>query len=686
MENKPSIGSTNAITNLFRKIKPNKEEEGNKEIITTTNEASTINLDIEQPDLYLNQSYLEAFVNGALDNHLKLKQYVKEQIDNDEFIADMVEGIKLDKKIKYKVSREVFLHEHKVKFEQTRLQEINALRDDSLLDRLKRFFKTLSNKDIKDQNKNTSGLGFLNVDNTALGFAELNHQPNKSYQDRFLQRYSAFTGTLGFVLSISALVFIFNEDVKERFYLSDCINSSVPYNPEPGEVLGFIDNSSIKYIPKERPFIEQKVGLDKDIPLPNEEAQIKTVATKAIINGFNSPPIVVAKEEKEGISLLYAGNDVAVITAPPALLDKRVNKSPFEMAAKKIKKATPVFISAEPQNYRVNPLVKLINLSHETSTEQQLQGDAYFSRYASTAIVQMKTYDVPASVLLGTAAILSDWGKLEETVYTNNHFMLACNIEIGKKNIITKETDIAGEIEGHCIQAFSIPEMSYQKFGSLVAATKIIDLKTSQKELTVDGWLKFFAANGIINEQETLAKIWEVIATYQLEDFDTDFAMARLKTLNDNWQQRKENFTQIAASFQQNYQLWSFMNSIFKQKNAPLNLMSYVINDDKKEAMLWDSLTDFQFQFANCKTPLLELKNFFKTNKEALDDYEGTIEKHLVAHRKACEESGNLQLVLFSKPNKDGNEFKKYYNVGAIKDETMFLARLQNPPKLALNK
>lgn len=94
---------------------------------------------IEYPDLYLCQDILRAFVDKTLNN-IHLVEYVRNQIASDEFIAEMVEGIKLEKSIKYEKNRKTLLKENKVQ-----LKEIKALNKPSILRKLRKALSTVGN-------------------------------------------------------------------------------------------------------------------------------------------------------------------------------------------------------------------------------------------------------------------------------------------------------------------------------------------------------------------------------------------------------------------------------------------------------------------------------------------------------------------------------------------------------------
>lgn len=681
MENKPSIVSTNANAELFDDIKSNNSEEMDKvnEKAIIIHKASTINYNTKMPDLYVHQFLLIEYVEGELDNQIKLKEYIEQQIENDKIIERMVRGIKLDKKKKYKVSREVFLQENKIKFE-ARMNEIDILRKPSLLEILLKFLKSLIIPIFKKRNPTQEGViyGFTASQHNSNGLTRFFKAPPWK---KTITTIVAFS----FILSVSSIVLnlSFCDGIRTNIFGNNQYhNSNDSQSKEPNNTLSLLDIGLPKSPLKGTLTIKNKTNSDNDHPPKNEKMKKLNIG-KGIINNGNIATRVILKEEKKAQAVLAAtGNQGTIVTPPaPEILVNITPKNLYSLQGEK----------DESSNFwnRLNNIGTSLNTAMAISSFMINQDsrdvnevkipliDSYLYRFAPIAIKEMKNNNILASILLGTAIVFSDWGRHDDAIYSNNHFMMSCNIDFEDKNIITSMKDIKKEVSGHCLQAFPIPEASYERFTKLI--TSLSTIKKKNQKLTTTDWIEFFETYSIIEEKEILEEIKEVITKHDLERFDNNINFVY------NTKDDAESIPALEYNFRQNYYLWSFMNRAIDQIKPNTELMSYTIKFDRTASVNIDNLTDLYSNLIDHKTPLGKLKLALDSEKKKIEKKEILLNRYLPEYQKICSENKDFQLVLFSKPNSI-NKNKKHYNIGAIKDKTMFLARLQNPPKLALNK
>jgi flagellum-specific peptidoglycan hydrolase FlgJ len=140
---------------------------------------------------------------------------------------------------------------------------------------------------------------------------------------------------------------------------------------------------------------------------------------------------------------------------------------------------------------------------------------AYIAQYNAVAMANMKTYGIPASIILAQGILESGSGQSDLATNANNHFGIKCHNDwVGDK--VYKDDDSANE----CFRKYNQASESYQDHAMvLTGKTRYASLfKLSKGDYKA--WAKGLREAGYATDPKYPEKIITYIETYNLHEYD----------------------------------------------------------------------------------------------------------------------------------------------------------------------
>lgn len=158
-----------------------------------------------------------------------------------------------------------------------------------------------------------------------------------------------------------------------------------------------------------------------------------------------------------------------------------------------------------PNTYK-NPPVPAKSYASDT--------ERYIDMYKDFAQVEMKLYEVPASITLAQGILESASGNGRLAVEANNHFGIKCGDWTGNK--IHHDDDE----EQECFRKYSEPKYSFRDHSLFIAQRdRYADLFQLKKE-DYKGWAKGLQAAGYATDKKYPQKLISLIELYELYKYD----------------------------------------------------------------------------------------------------------------------------------------------------------------------
>lgn len=141
---------------------------------------------------------------------------------------------------------------------------------------------------------------------------------------------------------------------------------------------------------------------------------------------------------------------------------------------------------------------------------------AYIVQYNAVAMANMKTYGIPASIILAQGILESGSGKSDLAVTANNHFGIKCHNDwMGDK--VYKDDDSLQE----CFRKYNLASESYQDHAMvLTGKNRYAKLFTLPKG-DYKAWAKGLKEAGYATDPRYPEKLISYIETYNLSQYDT---------------------------------------------------------------------------------------------------------------------------------------------------------------------
>jgi len=142
--------------------------------------------------------------------------------------------------------------------------------------------------------------------------------------------------------------------------------------------------------------------------------------------------------------------------------------------------------------------------------------NAYIAQYNAVAMANMKTYGIPASIILAQGILESGSGKSDLAVTANNHFGIKCHNDwTGDK--VYKDDDSLQE----CFRKYNQASESYQDHATVLTGKKRYANLFALPKGDYKAWAKGLRDAGYATDPRYPEKLISYIEVYNLSQYDT---------------------------------------------------------------------------------------------------------------------------------------------------------------------
>ncbi|WP_432222005.1 glucosaminidase domain-containing protein [Flavobacterium sp. TMP13] len=141
--------------------------------------------------------------------------------------------------------------------------------------------------------------------------------------------------------------------------------------------------------------------------------------------------------------------------------------------------------------------------------------DHYIYAYKNVAMGNMKTYGIPASIILAQGILESGAGKGDLAVRSNNHFGIKCHKDWAGDSV-RHDDDSAQE----CFRKYNDPSESYRDHALFLTGKKRYATLFDYKKDDYKAWAKGLRAAGYATDPKYPDKLMSYIERYKLDQYD----------------------------------------------------------------------------------------------------------------------------------------------------------------------
>ncbi|GAA4813683.1 glucosaminidase domain-containing protein [Litoribaculum gwangyangense] len=159
------------------------------------------------------------------------------------------------------------------------------------------------------------------------------------------------------------------------------------------------------------------------------------------------------------------------------------------------------------------------NLENTTSKPEKTYAndtEKYIDIYKEIAQIEMRLYNIPASITLAQGILESASGNGRLSVEANNHFGIKCHEWTGAK--IYHDDDAAQE----CFRKYNDPKYSFRDHSLFLTERKRYSNLFSLKKEDYKGWAKGLKAAGYATDRKYPEKLISLIERYNLHELDKE--------------------------------------------------------------------------------------------------------------------------------------------------------------------
>lgn len=139
---------------------------------------------------------------------------------------------------------------------------------------------------------------------------------------------------------------------------------------------------------------------------------------------------------------------------------------------------------------------------------------AYIAQYSGTAMGNMKTYGIPASIILAQGILESGSGRSDLAMNANNHFGIKCHEWTGDK--VYKDDDSSNE----CFRKYNQASESYKDHAMVLTGKKRYSNLFKLRKGDYKAWAKGLREAGYATDPKYPEKLISYIESYNLDQYD----------------------------------------------------------------------------------------------------------------------------------------------------------------------
>jgi flagellum-specific peptidoglycan hydrolase FlgJ len=177
-------------------------------------------------------------------------------------------------------------------------------------------------------------------------------------------------------------------------------------------------------------------------------------------------------------------------------------------------KKKPVYTKPDTKKTTANNTTEVIESTSKTVVTNTLISD-YISQYKDIAMGNMKSYGIPASIILAQGILESGAGRGDLALSSNNHFGIKCHKDwVGES--VRHDDDSAQE----CFRKYKDPSESFRDHALfLTGKSRYATLFTYEKG-DYKAWAKGLRAAGYATDPKYPEKLISYIERYELHQYD----------------------------------------------------------------------------------------------------------------------------------------------------------------------
>lgn len=158
------------------------------------------------------------------------------------------------------------------------------------------------------------------------------------------------------------------------------------------------------------------------------------------------------------------------------------------------------------------------------SSSLDMRTVAYISKYAPTAMREMKKSKIPASITLAQGILESGNGVSQLALKSNNHFGVKCHK--GWKGKSVRHDD---DEKQECFRKYKEPDLSYKDHSEFLRTRSRYDFLFKLKKDDYKAWAKGLKKAGYATDKKYPDKLIRLIERYNLDHYDKIVLKKRIK-------------------------------------------------------------------------------------------------------------------------------------------------------------
>lgn len=163
---------------------------------------------------------------------------------------------------------------------------------------------------------------------------------------------------------------------------------------------------------------------------------------------------------------------------------------------------------------KIQKTIAILSLGISFSTQARITKKEYVEMWAPTAMAEMETHGIPASITLAQGILESASGNSMLARKANNHFGIKCHKWTGKK--IYKDDDRKGE----CFRVYKSAEESYTDHSDFLRRYSRYDFLFDLKKDDYKAWARGLKKAGYATSSKYPVLLIGIIEDLKLDQFD----------------------------------------------------------------------------------------------------------------------------------------------------------------------